>query len=96
MRLPDHDATGEREAVIRVRDNGAGIENGDLVRVFDLFAQGRRGAERGAAGLGIGLTLCKSLVELHGGRVEVRSEGVGLGATFSVVLPRTSEGRPVR
>jgi signal transduction histidine kinase len=76
-----------REAVIRVRDDGIGISSDLLPRVFDLFAQGEQALDRSGAGLGIGLTLVRSLVELHGGRVEARSDGPGQGSEFEVRLP---------
>lgn len=82
--------TAERqgeEVVLRVRDNGVGIAPGMLPRVFDLFAQADRTLDRSQGGLGIGLTLVKSLVELHGGRVEAFSEGLGKGSEFVVRLP---------
>jgi signal transduction histidine kinase len=75
------------EAVVRVRDDGAGISAGLLLRVFDLFAQGEQGLDRSEAGLGIGLTLVRSLVEMHGGKVAARSEGLGKGSEFEVRLP---------
>ena len=65
------------DAVLRVRDNGIGIAPDMLPRVFDLFAQADRGLDRAQGGLGIGLTVVKRLVELHGGRVEARSDGLG-------------------
>jgi signal transduction histidine kinase len=74
------------QAVLRVRDNGRGIAPDLLPRVFDLFRQGSdRG--KGRVGLGIGLALVKSLVELHGGSVEACSDGIGTGAEFIVRLP---------
>jgi PAS domain S-box-containing protein len=75
------------EAVIRVRDNGTGIEPEMLPRVFDLFAQADRQRHRARGGLGVGLTLVHRLVELHGGRVTAHSEGVGKGSEFVVRLP---------
>ena len=75
----------DAHALISVRDNGIGISAELLPRVFDMFAQADRA--RSGSGLGVGLTLVKRLVELHGGRVEARSEGLGKGATFSVWLP---------
>jgi PAS domain S-box-containing protein len=75
------------EAVMRVRDHGIGIDAEMLPRVFDLFAQADRSLDRAQGGLGIGLTIVKRLVELHGGRVEVHSDGLGRGAEFVVRLP---------
>jgi two-component system CheB/CheR fusion protein len=75
------------EAVVRVRDNGIGIAPEMLSRVFNLFAQADRALDRAQGGLGIGLTVVKRLVELHGGRVEAHSEGLGRGAEFVVRLP---------
>jgi signal transduction histidine kinase/ActR/RegA family two-component response regulator len=74
-------------AEVSVRDFGAGISQETLSRVFDMFAQGTRNAPRNMGGLGIGLTLAKSLVESHGGWIEARSEGPGCGSEFLVVLP---------
>ena len=75
------------EAVVRVRDDGIGMAADLLPRVFDLFAQGEQALDREGAGLGIGLTLVRSLVEMHGGRVEARSEGPGRGSELEVRLP---------
>jgi signal transduction histidine kinase/CheY-like chemotaxis protein len=75
------------EAVLRVRDSGVGIEAEMLVRIFDLFTQIGRSLHRAQGGLGIGLTLVRQLVELHGGRVSVRSDGPGKGSEFEVRLP---------
>jgi signal transduction histidine kinase len=77
----------DRHALVRVRDDGIGIPADLLARVFDLFAQGEQGLDRSGAGLGIGLTLVKSLVEIHGGSVEARSDGPGSGSEFEVRLP---------
>ncbi|HEX4607201.1 MAG TPA: HAMP domain-containing sensor histidine kinase, partial [Urbifossiella sp.] len=74
-------------AVARVRDTGIGIPAEELPRVFDLFAQLDTAIDRSQGGLGIGLTLVRRLVELHGGRVEVASEGTGRGSEFTVRLP---------
>ena len=78
---------GGRLAVVRVRDDGIGIPADLLPRVFDLFAQGEQGLDRTGGGLGIGLTLVRSLVEMHGGQVEARSEGPGRGSELEVRLP---------
>ncbi|HEY3516245.1 MAG TPA: ATP-binding protein, partial [Gammaproteobacteria bacterium] len=75
------------EAVLRVRDNGIGIEPRHLGAVFDLFVQGHDQARARGAGLGLGLSLVKRLVELHGGSGVARSEGAGQGAEFIVRLP---------
>jgi signal transduction histidine kinase/ActR/RegA family two-component response regulator len=75
------------EAVISVRDNGIGLSSDKLSVVFDMFMQVDRSASRSYGGLGIGLTLVKSLVELHGGRVLARSDGPDQGSEFIVRLP---------
>jgi signal transduction histidine kinase/ActR/RegA family two-component response regulator len=74
-------------ATIEVVDRGSGIEPELLPRVFELFTQGQRTLDRTESGLGIGLTLAKSLTELHGGSVSAQSEGRGKGSTFTVTLP---------
>jgi signal transduction histidine kinase len=79
------------EAVVTVRDNGIGIDGALLPHVFDLFTQGERTLDRSQGGLGVGLTVVQRLVELHHGRVEVASEGIGKGALFRVTLPCISE-----
>jgi PAS domain S-box-containing protein len=71
---------------ISVRDNGRGIDAVDLERVFGLFIQGDNGTPN-ESGLGIGLTLARSLTEMHGGRLDATSPGRGLGSTFTVRLP---------
>jgi PAS domain S-box-containing protein len=73
-------------ATIKIKDSGPGIPRDLLTDVFDLFTQGERSMERAQGGLGIGLTIVKSLVELHGGRIDVESEE-GNGAEFTVTLP---------
>lgn len=74
------------QAVVRIRDNGVGIAAELLPRVFDLFTQGTRSLDRAQGGLGIGLTLVKKLVELHGGTVQASSAGPGQGSEFVVRL----------
>jgi len=78
------------DVVIRVTDNGRGIPAETLPRIFDLFVQGEQSIDRAEGGLGIGLTLLRSLVELHHGSVEAQSEGAGRGSTFTVRLPLAS------
>lgn len=75
------------EAVLRIRDNGAGIDASLLPHIFDLFVQGGRGIDRSQGGLGLGLALVRSLVTLHGGRVTAHSDGAHLGSEFRVRLP---------
>jgi two-component system, chemotaxis family, CheB/CheR fusion protein len=76
------------QAVIRVRDAGAGIDPQLLPHLFDLFLQGDRTLDRAQGGLGVGLTIVKLMVDLHGGSVEVTSAGLGKGSEFTVHLPR--------
>ena len=83
--------TEDDEAVVSVSDQGIGIEPSQLARIFELFAQVDSSIERSQGGLGIGLTLVKSLVEQHGGTVEARSEGLGKGSEFLVRLPLSRE-----
>ena len=83
------------EAIIRVRDNGVGIPEGDLPRIFDLFMQGDAALNRQHGGLGIGLTLVRKLVDLHGGTVEAKSAGRGQGSEFIVRLPIESAAAPI-
>lgn len=75
-----------QEALIQVRDNGIGLEADQLKSIFELFVQVDNSLARSKGGLGLGLTLVKRLVELHGGWVEAQSEGVGKGSTFEVHL----------
>ncbi|MEJ1966331.1 MAG: ATP-binding protein [Gammaproteobacteria bacterium] len=79
--------TDEGIVTLRLRDTGAGIDPDLLPHVFDLFTQAERTPDRAQGGLGIGLTLVKRLVEMHGGTVEARSEGFGSGAELIVRLP---------
>jgi PAS domain S-box-containing protein len=76
------------EVVVTVADNGAGLTADLLPHVFELFVQGARTPDRAQGGLGLGLPLVKSLVELHGGRVAASSAGAGAGSVFEVRLPR--------
>jgi two-component system CheB/CheR fusion protein len=89
--------SGTKDRVeILVKDNGSGIESRVLPTVFDAFTQGDRRLDRARGGLGLGLTLVKRLVELHGGTVEARSEGPGRGSEFSVRLPLPQDALPER
>ncbi|MRW84916.1 response regulator [Pseudoduganella sp. FT26W] len=72
---------------IAVTDNGIGITSYNLARIFDMFAQGASTRDRVHDGLGIGLSLVSKLVEMHGGTVQVRSDGIGQGSTFTIELP---------
>ena len=75
-----------QDVVIRVIDDGIGLAPEDLPRIFEMFAQVKPTLDRKEAGLGIGLALSKALVELHAGKLEVRSEGIGKGSEFTVRL----------
>jgi PAS domain S-box-containing protein len=88
-------ASEDGQAVLRVRDSGAGIDAELLPRVFDLFVQGRRSIDRADGGLGLGLTIVRSLVELHGGAVTASSAGPGQGSEFVVCLPLAAAGAGV-
>jgi len=82
--------TAERDgglAVIRLKDNGIGIATEELPRIFEMFVQIDTSLERSVSGLGIGLTLVKSLVEMHQGTVHAHSAGIGHGSEFVVCLP---------
>jgi PAS domain S-box-containing protein len=74
-------------AVLQVTDNGVGISPELLPRIFDLFVQSERTLDRSQGGLGIGLSVVKRLIEMHGGSVVARSEGLGRGTTFEIRLP---------
>jgi signal transduction histidine kinase len=84
--VAQHEGT---DVMICVEDNGRGIPPDQLDRIFEIFAQVDRSTERSQGGLGIGLTLSKRLVELHGGNIAVTSEGLGRGSKFVVRLPST-------
>jgi signal transduction histidine kinase/DNA-binding response OmpR family regulator len=80
------------DVVITVRDDGIGIAPDVLPRVFDLFVQAAQGADRAHGGLGLGLTLARHLVEMHGGTLLGRSGGPGAGSEFEVRLPARADG----
>ena len=83
--------TTAHEAVVEVRDNGAGMEQSLVPRIFDLFVQADSSLDRAQGGLGIGLTVVRSIVQLHGGSVEAHSDGPGQGSQFVVRLPLLAE-----
>jgi CheY-like chemotaxis protein len=87
------ESEGHDGVAIRVKDSGIGIAPDLLPRVFDLFMQGHRSLARSQGGLGIGLTLVKNLVEMHGGTVSAFSAGLGQGSEFTVRLPLVSQLR---
>jgi PAS domain S-box-containing protein len=78
-------------AIIEVRDTGVGFDADLLPQLFDLFVQGRKSLDRSEGGLGIGLSICKQLIEMHGGHVTGSSDGAGRGATFAIHLPLAKE-----
>lgn len=82
----DVDREGEW-VTLSVRDNGVGISPEMIARVFEMFSQAESSLDRSQGGLGIGLTLVRNLVQMHGGEVAARSEGLGLGSEFTVRLP---------
>jgi two-component system CheB/CheR fusion protein len=85
----------EKHVIAEVSDSGIGIESEALSRIFNAFEQAQRSITQQFGGLGLGLAISKALVELHGGQIEVSSEGLGKGATFRVRLPLTAPaGRP--
>jgi signal transduction histidine kinase len=86
---------GNRVAV-RVRDSGVGIAAEMLPRIFELFMQVDRSIDKSQGGLGVGLTLVRTLLDMHGGTVEVRSEGLGQGSEFSISLPLAPERLPAQ
>jgi signal transduction histidine kinase len=82
------------EVVVRVRDTGIGIPDELMPRIFDMFTQADRTLDRSQGGLGIGLTLVRQLVELHGGSVLAHSKGVGKGSEFMIRLPALVRQEP--
>jgi PAS domain S-box-containing protein len=86
----------ENHVLIEVTDDGIGMTPEMAKHAFDLFAQAERSSDRSSGGLGLGLALVKSLVELHGGTVACKSGGLGQGSTFSICLPRLAvQAQPV-
>lgn len=82
------------QAVARIEDDGVGIAPEMLERIFDLFAQVDQTIDRSRGGMGVGLTLVRNLVELHGGEVRVRSDGVGKGSCFEIRFPLATSDAP--
>jgi two-component system, sensor histidine kinase len=85
----------EGDAMLTISDSGRGIPADLIDKVFDPFVQGGQTADRAQGGLGLGLALVKTIVELHGGTVSARSEGAGLGSKFTVQVPRIREAAGV-
>jgi signal transduction histidine kinase/CheY-like chemotaxis protein len=79
---------------VEISDTGTGISAEFMPRLFDLFAQADRTLDRAEGGLGIGLSVVKKLMDMHGGRISARSEGLGRGSTFEFVLPRVEAPAP--
>jgi signal transduction histidine kinase len=79
-------------AIVMIRDNGVGISRELLPTVFDLFVQGERTLDRAQGGLGVGLTIVRRLVEMHGGSITATSAGVNQGAAFEIRVPLAREG----
>jgi signal transduction histidine kinase len=85
----------DADAIVSIVDNGIGIAPEMLPRIFELFTQADASLDRIRGGLGIGLFICRRLIELHGGRIMAHSDGVGRGATFTVRLPMLREAEAV-
>ena len=81
----------DSDVLVEITDDGIGMTPDTTKHAFDLFAQAERTSDRSSGGLGLGLALVKSLVDLHGGSVACKSEGLGAGSTFTIRLPRLSE-----
>ena len=79
---------------IQIKDEGIGIDQEFLPNVFELFAQSDRSLDRSKGGLGIGLTLVKQLLEMHGGNIHAESDGLGKGSSFHIELPIASPSEP--
>lgn len=87
-------AVQDESVVVRVTDNGNGISAATLPRIFDLFAHGGSSPNSSPGGLGIGLTIARSIAELHGGKLEAHSDGIGCGSEFTLTLPVAPEAPP--
>lgn len=91
-----YDVSGENEKKpaleISVSDTGIGIEQEDIERIFNPFEQADSSKSKRYQGTGLGLSLTKRLVELHGGSIRAESEGEGKGSTFRVIIPLTGKG----
>jgi len=96
LTLRREELDGQSMAVVCVRDSGRGIDKEFLGSIFGMFVQGRHAASRTQSGLGVGLALTRTIVELHHGTIEARSEGAGKGSEFAIRLPleaHAAEGR---
>ena len=82
------------DAYLAVADTGRGIEADFLPHVFERFRRGESGTARSVGGVGLGLAIVRSLLELHGGRVRAESDGPGRGARFTITLPLASSAGP--
>jgi PAS domain S-box-containing protein len=89
---PAEEAVPDKEVMVSIKDSGIGIPADLLPHIFEVFFQADSSIERRQGGLGIGLTLARSLIELHGGRVEAKSAGAGKGSEFIVRLPLARDG----
>lgn len=89
VRLVTDDPAGQ--ATVNIRDTGIGIEPEELPHIFETFAQGRQPLDRSLGGLGLGLSVARELLELHGGTLQAASDGPGKGAEFTLRLPQQEE-----